>query len=59
LILLILLLCGAGSGAYNGWYGRYGPEGTGYNPLGIVLFIVLLLVVVGLIGGPHWGWYHW
>jgi hypothetical protein len=59
IILLILLLAGGGWGYRSGWYGSYGPAGTGYSPLGIVLLVVLPLVIISLIGGPGCGWYHW
>jgi hypothetical protein len=59
IILLILLLAGGGWGYRSGWYGGYGPAGSGYSPLGIVLLVVLILVIISLIGGPGWGWYHW
>lgn len=49
IILLILLLCGGGFGAYNGWYGAGAP----YNVVGLILLVLVLCVVFGLLGGPY------
>ena len=37
IILLILALLGGGWGYRSGWYGGYGPAGTGYSPVGIIV----------------------
>jgi hypothetical protein len=43
IILLILLLC---SGGY-GWYGGQLGSPYGYGPIGLILFIILVLAVLG------------
>lgn len=50
IILLVLLLCGGGYGYNQGWYGTGAPP-AGYNPIGIVVLILLVVVVVWLISG--------
>lgn len=40
IVLLILLLAGGGWG----WHGGY----VGYNPIGLVLFVILIVVLLGL-----------
>lgn len=59
IILLILFLIGGGVGYRSGWYGGYGPTGAGWNPLGLVVLVIVILLLISLLGGPHWGWYHW
>ena len=51
LIALIVLLLGGGGYAWRGGYVSYG------NPLGIVLLVVLILLLLGVFGGPRWGWW--
>lgn len=49
IILLIVLLLGGG----YGWnQGIVGP-----NPVGLILLIVIILVLVGALGGPRFGWW--
>ncbi len=50
IVLLVLLLAGGGWG-YNAGHVAWG------NPLGIILFILLIMVIFGLVGGPRFGWY--
>lgn len=51
-ILVVLLLCGGGWGYSTGHV-------TWGNPAGIILFVLLLLVVVGLVGsGSGLGWHR-
>lgn len=47
IVLLVLLLAGGGWG----WRSGYADFG---NPLVLVLFVVLLLVLLGFIGMPYW-----
>jgi hypothetical protein len=37
----------------------YGPAGTGYSPVGIIVIVLIILLIFGLVGGPGWGWYTW
>jgi hypothetical protein len=48
LILIILLAVVIGGGGF-GWHGGY----VGYNPIGLILVIVVVLLIFGLIG-PRW-----
>jgi hypothetical protein len=51
LLILVLVLClGGGFWGYRGGY-------VGYNPLGLVLLIVVILVVVGLF--TSFPYRHW
>jgi hypothetical protein len=59
LIVLIIALFGGGWGYRSGWYGRYGPSGTGYNPAGVLVIVLIILLIIGLVGGPGLGWYTW
>jgi len=59
IIILIIALFGGGWGYRSGWYGGYGPAGTGYNPVGILLMVLIIMLIIGLIGGPGWGWFTW
>ncbi len=45
--------------ARSGWYGGYGPAGTGYNPVGIIVLVLIVLLIIGLVGGPGLGWCTW
>jgi hypothetical protein len=49
-IVLVLLLAGGGYGWRAGYYGAS-------DPLGIILIVILLVLVFGLVRGPHWGWW--
>lgn len=56
LIVLLLLIFGGGFGFYSGYWG----PGGGYNPIGIVLVIIVLFLVFGLLGfGPSWHHAYW
>jgi hypothetical protein len=48
--LLLVLLLGGGWGYSTGYWG-YG------NPLGLVLLVLIVLVLVGAVGGPRWGYW--
>jgi len=48
IVLLIVLLFGGGYGY------RSGRLGLG-DPLGIVLLVVVVVLLLGLVGGPRWG----
>jgi hypothetical protein len=49
IILLLLILFGGGYG-YRTGYVTYG------NPIGIILFIVIIIILLGLIA-PRFGWW--
>jgi hypothetical protein len=51
LILIIILLCGAG-------WGWQGGTVAWNNPVGIILFVILILLLLGLFGPwlPHRYW---
>ena len=53
IVLVILLLCGGGWGFHSGAWG--GSAGYGH-PLGIVLFVLLVMVLLGGFLGP---WHHY
>lgn len=51
IVLLILVLAGGGYGWRGGWV-TYG------NPLGVVLFVILILLLLGLVLPPlGYRWY--
>lgn len=50
LIVLILLLVGAGP-----WYPY--SAGWGYTPMGIVGVVLIIVVLIWLLGGPHRYWW--
>lgn len=60
IILLILLFCGGGWGLHAGYWGPTPAGGTapGYNPLGILLLVVLVLIIIGLFA-PFWHHAYW
>jgi hypothetical protein len=62
LVLLIILVLGGGGWLFWGGTGAspvgYRPASGGFNPLGIVLLVVIVLVVLALLG-PHLGLYRW
>jgi len=51
IVLLVLVLSGGGYGIYGGHIG------LAPSPLGILLLVILIFLLVGLFGGPRWGWY--
>ena len=53
IVLLIVLLAGGGWG----WRAGYVGPGAAGNPIGLLLLIVLILIVLGAFGGPHFGWW--
>ena len=54
IVLLIVILLGGG-----GWYWYGGaPAGPGFNPIGIIFLVILLLLVFGLLA-PRVGLYRW
>lgn len=55
IVLIVLALGGGGYGYRSGWYG--GPRGTGFNGLGL-LPILLILVVLYLVFSGGFGPAH-
>jgi hypothetical protein len=49
LVVLLLVIFGGGFGFYGGYVG---PGGS-YNILGIILFVFVLLLVLGMLGPWH------
>lgn len=50
ILLLVLLVAGGGYGWSTGYT-------THESPAGIILLVLIVLVILGLIGGPRAGWW--
>jgi len=54
LLIIVLLIVVLGGGGY-GWRAGY----VGYNPIGLILFVVVILLLFGMLGGPRFGLWHY
>lgn len=52
IILVVLVLCGGGWGYRAGWYGP-----GFYNPIGLILVILVIVLLFGALGGPYLHWW--
>lgn len=50
IILIIFAICGGGYGVRSGWYG--GPRGSGFNGLGLLPIILIIIALFLLFRGP-------
>ena len=50
IVLLLLVVLGGGWGYRSGYYNTGSPYGYGFGLIGIVLFVVLIMVLMGRIG---------